>query len=224
MHGSFFYLAQLFSAPYLAIPSKRRYNPPKIAHIFASKVAGPEALPFRAARFLPGEDNFTTKGTFNKVGAYLANELVDTSPYAGFELPKDVYQIREAINAYEFSFLGKKITLYNKPINPNNEYDFVLAPNYKDDHATLFLLVLDKKASEVSAAIFFNSNGRGGSYTEFRFNMKQYYLDTPRPRLKVRRLLLLLVQVHSREDSSLPSQKITIDCKNLQKIDHPSTP
>jgi len=100
---------------------------------------------------------------------------VDKSPYAGFEWPKDVYEIRERINDYEFSFLANKIRNPLTPINPNNEYDFVLAPNYKNSHATLFLLVLDKKASEVSAAIFFNSNSEDNRDTEFRFNKKEYY-------------------------------------------------
>ena len=229
MHGSFFYLAQ----PYLAIPSKRRYNPPKIAYIFASKVAGPEALPYRAVRFQsktniqafpvrsPSQSNFMTTFTLNTVGGYLAKGLAATCPYAGFDWPRDVYRIRHAINAYEFSFLGKKFCARgHSPINPKNEYDFVLAPNYKDAHATLFLLVLDKKASEVSAAIFFNSNAQDNSYTERKFNFKGYYLHTPRPRQKVRQLLLLLVRAHSREDSSLPSRRITIDCKNLQKFNH----
>ena len=65
MHGSFLYLAQ----PYLAIPSKRRYNPPKIVHIFASKVAGPEALPYRAARFAAHSKNFMTIGISDAVPA-----------------------------------------------------------------------------------------------------------------------------------------------------------
>jgi len=152
------------------------------------EVAGPEALPYRAVRFQsktniqafpvrsPSQSNFMTTFTLNTVGGYLAKGRAATCPYAGFERPRDVYQIRHAINAYEFSFLGKKFCARGpSPINPKNEYDFVLAPNYKDAHATLFLLVLDKKASEVSAAIFFNSNAQDNSYTERKFNFKGFY-------------------------------------------------
>ena len=81
--------------------------------------------------------------------------------------PLDIYQIRELINEMEWAAETAK--------EASKKTSFVAIPNFKDDHATLLIAVLDEQQRAL-VTVFINSlpSAHYTGYLSYRFNLRQY--------------------------------------------------
>lgn len=85
----------------------------------------------------------------------------------------DVYMTRQAIDKFDMQgFIANSLTI-PKPLGIR----VWIAPNGKDDHAYMFVHILDESRTRVMASIFINSfsNSSYFEYINERFSMKAYY-------------------------------------------------